>query len=355
MIKVKKIDIPKPKKTKLYLGTLLLSWVPFVGLAFSLNGVIRSIVKLIKSKKAKRLDKRAVIGIVFSSIALLISMVAINLFFNPAPEITLTNTKTNTDSIDYVLTGKISNMESEASKLTINNIDIPLNNGDFSYKVDLKEGDNTFNLVAINSSSETKSVVSIHRTTKAELAAEADAKAVAEAKATKIKSEADAKAAKAKAEADAKAAAEANAQAEAQAQHIAYIDGLATTYCSNHNGWRSIYVPQGTSRDEWANPNKDLLTKYPNQSNCVIIMTFFVDTMPSNYLNNITDAKVGTGMNNLEVLAAWGWPGNNSNYSSAWGSSGTWTWDTGTCYYGVCPHQQYATFYNGTITSTGNY
>ena len=167
--------------------------------------------------------------------------------------------------------------------------------------------------------------------------------------------DADAAAGLDKAEADARAVADAQAQAEALAQKKAYIEGLATTYCSKHSGWRNIYVPQGTSRDEWENPNEKLVTKYPKQSNCVAIMTFFVDTMPSEYIDNIINAQVATGMNKAEVLASWGWPNNNSNFSSDFGSSGTWMWDTGTCYYGVCPHQQYANFFNGIVDSTGKY
>jgi len=211
MVNVKKIDTPKPKKTKLYLGTLILSFIPFIGLAFSLNGFIRSTLKVIKSRKTKQTDKRAILGIIFSSIALFISMFAINLFFNPVPGITLTNTKANTDGIDYVLTGKISNMESETSKLTINNIDIPLKNGEFSYKVDLKEGDNTFNLVAINHNGEAKRVMSIHRTTKAEFAARVEAERLAT----------DKKTAEEKAKVDANAKIDADKKAKTETDRIA--------------------------------------------------------------------------------------------------------------------------------------
>lgn len=151
------------------------------------------------------------------------------------------------------------------------------------------------------------------------------------------------------------AAQEAKAQAEAQAKHKVYIDGLASAYCSNHQGNRSIYIPQTTSRDVWEKPNKDLVTKNPKQSNCVTVMTFFADTMKSKYLDKITSFKVETGMNRAEVLAAWGWPNNNSDFSSDWGSSGTWRWNTGTCYRGVCPHQQYVTFVNGKVDGIGNY
>lgn len=476
--KVAKIDTPKPKKTKLYWYTLLLSWLPFVGLLLSLNGLIRSVITVAKSKKSKKTDKRAVTGTVFSSIAVFISIVAIIVTINPTPSIKITNSEKNIDGSSFTLTGKISNMEKAGSKLTVNEVDIPVNNGEFSYSVDLEEGDNTFNIVATNENGTDKETVIIHRTTQAELQARAEAEKAEQERLTREKMESEAKdrteaqtpknddfyinnaypkgdnkydvvvyssnrdtlqiyvndqnpvkakvnkegwatfkkvkiegraklsfakkvgwssyypvnyvkyidtngqkvelidaetmaarekadeearradeearKAKEKADADAKAEAEAKAQAEAQAQHKSYIDGLAKTYCSNHQGNRNIYVPNSTAKDVWENPNKDLLTKYPKQSQCITIMTFFVDTMPSSYIDNIVNARVGTNMNTAEVLAAWGWPNNNSNYTSGWGSSGTWMWDTGTCYYGVCSGTQYANFYNGKVTGTGS-
>jgi len=305
--------------------------------------------------------------IVTGIIALIIALGFIGAY-NSTPTITINNardSKISTDNTEYEFTGDVSSMKS--ATLTINDEFVPLSSGSkFSHKVSLEEGDNDFNLVAANDNGETSETVAIHRTTQAEFAARAEAERLAaekkagelrteEEKKAQEKAEEEARVAKEKAEADAKAAAKAKAQAEAQAQHKAHIDGLATTYCSNHQGNRNIYIPQASSRDAWENPNKDLLTKYPKHSNCVTIMTFFVDTMPSDYIDNIISFRVGTGMNKAEVLAAWGWPNNNSNHSSDWGSSGTWTWDTGTCYYGVCPHQQYVTLVNGKVDSTGNY
>lgn len=221
MVKVTKIDTPKAKKTKLYWGTLLLSWIPFIGLAFSLNGVIRSSLKVIKSMKAKKIDKRAIVGALLSSIALLISLVAINAALNPSPSITLANAETSTDDSSYMLTGKISNMAYENSKLTINDVAVSLNNGEYSHKVDLKEGDNTFSIVATNDNGETKKSISIHRTTQAEFAARTEAERLAaEKKAAELRGEEEKKAQeKAKGEARvAKEKAEANAKVAAEAR-----------------------------------------------------------------------------------------------------------------------------------------
>lgn len=220
--KKEKVNSPKPEKTKLYLGTLILSIIPFVGLAFALNGFIRSTNKVIKSRKAKRTDRRAIIGIVLSSIALFISLVAINAVINPVPGIYLAKMQTNVDGVNYVLSGTISNMDGEASKISINDIGVPIKNGEFSYKVDLKEGDNTFNLVATNHNGETKRAVSIHRTTKAEFAARAEVERLA----AKKKTEADAKI-KAKADAEAKQKAAVAAKAKAKAKAKAEADRAA--------------------------------------------------------------------------------------------------------------------------------
>jgi hypothetical protein len=190
MVKVTKIDTPKPEQTKLYLGALLLSWIPYVGLAFSLNGVIRSLLKIIKSRKAKKTDIKAIVGILISSFALLISIVAINVTLNPTPSITVTNKETNTDDTSYTLTGKISNMENEGSELTINDVTTPLENGNYSYKVDLEEGDNIYNMVARNDNGEIKKTITIHRTTQTEFAARAEAeRLIAEKKAEEHRAE----------------------------------------------------------------------------------------------------------------------------------------------------------------------
>jgi len=310
------------------------------------------------------------------------SIIIIGIFgsYNSAPIITVMNSKDkriSTDGATYELTGDVSSMKTATLIINDKSITMLKSSNKFYYKAALVEGDNSFEIEATNENGKTKETFIIHRATQAEITARAEAQRLSlenKAKETTSKAEINAKsdaekkaeteaqakkqaelAAQAKASAEAKAAAEAKAKADAQAQHAAYIDGLATTYCSKHSGWRSIYVPLSSSRDEWENLNKDMVTKYPSQSDCVIIMTFFVDTMPSDNITSITNAKVGTGMNIAEVLAAWGWPDNNSNYSSSWGSSGTWTWNTGTCYYGVCPHQQYVTFYNGKVSGTGNY
>lgn len=337
MVEVKRIDTPAPKKTRIYWSALLLSWIPLLGLTLSLNGLIRSIVKIVTSRKSRKTDKRAIVGLLFSSVALIVSVAATNMALNPTPSITLDTAKgtISTDEDSYTLTGKIT--KSENGKLTINDKDVPIVDEKFSHVVALQEGDNTFTIIATNENGSSKKTVKIHRTTKAELQARADAEKVKQEKLAQEQAEKE------------------HLEAEQKAQHTAHINDLATKYCTNHQGNRNIYTPSDTSKDVWDNPNKDLVTKYPQQANCVTIMTFFVDTMPSDYIDNIVNAKVGTGMNKAEVLAAWGWPNNNSNHTSSWGSSGTWMWNTGTCYYGVCSGAQYATFHDGKVTSTGSY
>lgn len=269
MVKVKKIDTPKPEKTKLYLGTFLLSVIPFVGLAFSINGLIRSTLKVIRSRKTKHIDKRAVTGTLISFVALLISIIAINAVVNPVPGISLNSAKTNVDGTSYVFSGEISDIDSEASKLTINDINIQLNNGEFSHKVDLREGDNIFNLVAINHNGEAKRMVTIHRTTKAEFAARAETeRLVAKKKAkvdaeSKLKADAEAKqkaatVAKAKAKLDAvnqaKAIADATAKAQADAKAAAEALKPRHTYDAFYD-WvtTKIISSNGNELSRWSN------------------------------------------------------------------------------------------------------
>ena len=82
------------------------------------------------------------------------------------------------DSIDtansvsnYTITGHIASHK--AVHLTINGASVPLSSSDdYSYKTNLKEGDNTYTLVATNGSGEDRQVLTIHRNTKAEDAAD---------------------------------------------------------------------------------------------------------------------------------------------------------------------------------------
>ncbi len=461
MVKVTKIDTPEPskhtKKSLTSLGvfkrwytrkpviiTLLIFLFP-VGLALMWKFAVWT-------KKTR--------WVVTGVTALLVILGAIGIY-NSTPSIVVNNTKgnkINTDDREYTLMGRVSTAKGVAN-LTIDGRFVSLTeDSEFSYKVSLEEGDNTFNLASTNENGTYEKSIQIHRTTQAEFAARAESEKLKADKNTNKERKTEAPAQKStnsdafyinnayykgdskydvvvyssskdtlqiyindknpvktkvndegwatfkniklsgrsklsfakkvgwikyspvnyvkyisvggkqvklmdaaeavaldKADAEAKAAAEAKAQAEAQAQHNAYIGGLAKTYCSNHAAWRKIYVPQSTSKDAWDNPNKDLVTTNPKQSDCVTIMTFFVDVMLSEHVDNIVNKKVAVDMNRAEVLASWGWPNNNSNYSSSLGSSDTWNYNTGTCYYGICPNQQYVNFYNGKVTSTGNY
>lgn len=82
------------------------------------------------------------------------------------------------DSIDtannvsnYTITGHIASHK--AVHLTINGTNVPLSSSDdYFYKTTLKEGDNNYTLVATNGSGEDRQVLTIHRNTKAEDAAD---------------------------------------------------------------------------------------------------------------------------------------------------------------------------------------
>ncbi|MDQ5982179.1 MAG: hypothetical protein QG549_176, partial [Patescibacteria group bacterium] len=101
--------------------------------------------------------------------------------YNAAPYITVNNAKSNkinTDNSEYLLTGDVSSMK--ASTLTIENKSVNLSeDSEFTYRVSLLEGDNTFHLVANNANGQTEKVLTIHRTTKAEFAARTEAEKLA--------------------------------------------------------------------------------------------------------------------------------------------------------------------------------
>lgn len=92
--------------------------------------------------------------------------------YNLPPKINIDNaladsigTDNNTSS--YTVTGNIASHKSV--KLTINGTNVALNSSDdFSYKTSLKEGDNTYTLIATSGSGEDREVLTIHRNSKAE-------------------------------------------------------------------------------------------------------------------------------------------------------------------------------------------
>lgn len=96
--------------------------------------------------------------------------------YNMPPKINIDNalgdsigTDNNTSS--YTLTGNIASHKSV--RLTINGTNVTLNlSDDFLYKTELKEGDNTYTLVATSGGGEDRQVLTIHRNTKAEDAAD---------------------------------------------------------------------------------------------------------------------------------------------------------------------------------------
>ena len=200
MVKVQKNDTPT---AKLYWGTLLLSWIPFIGLGLAINGIIRSAARIITSRKAHKLDKRALVGASLSFIALLVGYSTVYASLNPTPIIALsTSGSISTDNANYELIGIVSNIS--GGELVINGETVSMNGDNFSHKVELKEGDNPFKVVATNKNGTDEDTVKIYRTTAAELKARKDAAIAEEAR-------------KAKDAAGIKAAAEAKATAEAAA------------------------------------------------------------------------------------------------------------------------------------------
>lgn len=96
--------------------------------------------------------------------------------YNLPPKINIDNALadsigTDNSTASYTVTGNIASHKSV--KLTINGTNVALNTSDdFSYKTSLKEGDNTYTLVATSGSGEDRQVLTIHRNTKAEDAAD---------------------------------------------------------------------------------------------------------------------------------------------------------------------------------------
>ncbi len=101
------------------------------------------------------------------------------------------NNRIATDNANYTITGDVSSVHT--ASLTIDGKSVPLNGGKFSYKTNLKQGDNTFVFVAKDSKGTDKEVITVHRTTAAEFAARAAAKRAAEAKAIAAKKKAEGK------------------------------------------------------------------------------------------------------------------------------------------------------------------
>lgn len=93
--------------------------------------------------------------------------------YNSSPSLNIDNVKAgriSTDTSEYTLTGSVSSMKT--ATLIIDGHAVPIEEDiNFSYKVVLKEGDNTFDLVASNENGKTKEVVIVHRATQAELEA----------------------------------------------------------------------------------------------------------------------------------------------------------------------------------------
>lgn len=116
---------------------------------------------------------KIIVSVIVAIAAITIGVIAT---YNSPPSISVSNAQSdriNTDDKEYTLAGEVSSMRD--ATLTINEESVSLDGIKFSYHTELEEGDNTFTLVAINSIGKTTKVITIYRTTQAELDARAEA------------------------------------------------------------------------------------------------------------------------------------------------------------------------------------
>lgn len=89
--------------------------------------------------------------------------------YNSTPTISIDNASggvINTDDAEYELTGSVTSYKE--TTLKINGVNVPLDVYDFSHKVSLEEGDNTFTLIAVSENGKATKEIAIHRTTQEE-------------------------------------------------------------------------------------------------------------------------------------------------------------------------------------------
>lgn len=177
------------------------------------------------------------------------------------------NNTITTDDATYTLTGNISTLHD--TTLTINGEETEISSsGDFSKKLDLKEGDNKIELVATSDKGTTEETVTVHRTTQAEFAERAH-KAAEE----KAKKEADEKAAadkKAKDAADKKKAEEDAAKKKTQEDaDKKKSSGSSSSSSNNSQPKQSNKISQSAAEQYCQDAN--LLQNYINISKTSIV------------------------------------------------------------------------------------
>lgn len=175
------------------------------------------------------------------------------------------NNTINTDDASYTLTGNVSTLHDTI--LTINGEKVSFSDsGDFSKKLDLKEGDNSIELVATSEKGTTKETVTIHRTTQAEFAERAR-KAAEE----KAKKEAAEKAAADKKKADEDAAAKKKAQEEADKKKSSSNSSSSST--NKSQATQSNKISQSAAENYCQDAN--LLQNYIDISKTSIVTTSY--------------------------------------------------------------------------------
>lgn len=176
-------------------------------------------------------------------VALLITIGLIGSYNSP-PVINVADAKNNTistDNSEYALEGNVSSLKD--ATLTINGRPVVLSEShEFLHNIQLKEGDNIVDLVAVNENGKTEEAITIHRTTQAELMARTEAEKLA---------------AKEKAEKENKKIAEAEAKKDAKAK-----SGSDKKSGSSWR-WPSFKWPFGKSDEEKAKDQaeKDRIAK----------------------------------------------------------------------------------------------
>lgn len=97
--------------------------------------------------------------------------------YNSTPSIIIhnsTSNRINTDQAEYVIAGRVSSTKG-VPNLTIGGQPVALTeNLEFSHKVSLGEGDNSFELASTNNNGTAKELLIVHRTTKEEFVARAE-------------------------------------------------------------------------------------------------------------------------------------------------------------------------------------
>lgn len=219
--------------------------------------------------------------------------------------------KISTDKVDYELIGYVSS--SKATTLTIDGKDVPLedDSNKFSYKTSLKEGDNTFNLVATNDNGEAKETVTVRLLTKEEQ--EALAREEAEKKAEEERQEKEKGLTKEQKKAQEEAAAK--EIAEMAKKHI--IDQFAPQYCEKKQTTKVVLNDSGKS-DGWPPNDGSGWT----QGECKTIISKLYDLgVAEKEFEVIIKGNYAIGMQEMSLLYSLGSPRDINRTHVAGGTS----------------------------------